>query len=73
MKAVDKLTSTEEAILFALADGRTHREIALERYVSVETIKSHKQHLFQKLGAKNTAHAVALAYHYGILKPMMVG
>lgn len=62
-----ELTSREEEVLFAIADGRLNKEIAAELVVSVETVKSHVCSLYAKLGARNRAHAVALAYHRGIL------
>lgn len=65
--SVPELTSREEEILFAVADGRSNNEIADELVVSVETVKSHVCSLYAKLGARNRAHAVALAYHRGIL------
>jgi DNA-binding NarL/FixJ family response regulator len=57
------LTSREEEILFALADGLTNPEIAGELSISPETVKCHIRHLLPKLGARNRTHAVALAYH----------
>ena len=63
------LTVREEQILFALADGLTDSEIAAEVYLSTHTVKAHMKVLFGKLGARNRTHAVALAYHQGILQP----
>ena len=63
------LTEREEQLLFAFADGLTRREIAEELQVSEHTVKDHAKGLFGKLGARNSAHAVALAYHQGILQP----
>jgi DNA-binding NarL/FixJ family response regulator len=64
-----ELTSREEQLLFAFADGLTNREIAAELFLSVQTIKSHAKSLLMKLGARNRTHAVAIAYHRGILVP----
>jgi DNA-binding NarL/FixJ family response regulator len=63
------LTSREEEILFAIADGRSNAEIAGELFLSIETVKCHVQHLLIRLGARNRTHAVALAYHRGLLVP----
>lgn len=63
----DPLTSREEELLFALADGLMNSEIAEELHLSIETVKAHMATLIEKLGAKNRTHAVALAYHRGIL------
>lgn len=64
------LTGREEEILFAIADGDSDDEIAAELGLSTATVKTHlKRGIFAKLGARNRTHAVALAYHHGILVP----
>lgn len=65
----DPLTRREEEILLGLADGLMVNEIAAELHIAAETAKGHAQSLRQKLGARNAAHAVALAYHRGLLTP----
>lgn len=64
-----ELNEREWTIVYGLADGDTVAEIASGLNYSPETIKGHLRRVYQKLGAKNAAHAVALAYHYGILTP----
>lgn len=66
------LSIREEHILFAIADGLTNPEIARELGLSEQTISVCAGALFEKLGARNRTHAVALAYHRGILKPREV-
>ena len=49
------LTETEAAIVRAIAQGKTTKEIASERFSSVHTITTHRKNIFRKLGI-NTAH-----------------
>ena len=51
------LTSTETEIVKAIAQGKTTKEIANERFSSVYTITTHRKNIFRKLGI-NTAHEV---------------
>ena len=53
----DILTTTETEIVRAIAQGKTTKEIALERFSSVHTITTHRKNIFRKLGI-NTAHEV---------------
>lgn len=66
----EPLTAREEEILLALADGSTSREIADEMHLATATVVAHTKAIFAKLGARNRTHAVALAYHRGLLIPM---
>lgn len=54
-------------MLFALADGLTNQEIGDDLFISVDTVKSHVKSMLVKVGARNRTHAVALAYHRGLL------
>ena len=51
------LTETETEIVRAIAQGKTTKEIAVERFSSVHTITTHRKSIFRKLGI-NTAHEV---------------
>jgi len=51
------LTATETEIVKAIAQGKTTKEIANERFSSVHTITTHRKNIFRKLGI-NTAHEV---------------
>ena len=61
-----RLTATELRILRLLATGRTTREIASERFVSVSTIDRHLTHIYTKLGVRNRAEAAAFALTHGL-------
>ena len=51
------LTETETEIVRAIAQGKTTKEIANERFSSVHTITTHRKNIFRNLGV-NTAHEV---------------
>ena len=58
---VEPLTDRELEVLRLLAAGRPNREIAGELVVTLETVKKHASHIFDKLGAANRTEAVARA------------
>lgn len=63
------LTSTETDIVRAIAQGKTTREIAEERFSSIHTITTHRKNIFRKLGV-NTAHEVIkYAIRAGLVDP----
>lgn len=49
------LTRTEIEIIRAVTQGKTTKEIAAERSLSIHTINTHRKNIFRKLGV-NTAH-----------------
>ena len=51
------LTNTEKEIVRAIAQGKTTKEIAAERFSSIHTVTTHRKNIFRKLGI-NTAHEV---------------
>jgi DNA-binding NarL/FixJ family response regulator len=51
------LTETETEIVKAIAQGKSTKEIAAERFSSIHTITTHRKNIFRKLGV-NTAHEV---------------
>ncbi|MBO7116961.1 MAG: response regulator transcription factor [Prevotella sp.] len=63
------LTQTETEILRGVAQGKTTKEIASERYSSIHTINTHKKNIFRKLQV-NTAHeAIKFAFRAGLVDP----
>lgn len=51
------LTTTEKEITILIAQGKSSKEIAAERILSVHTVNTHKKNIFRKLRV-NTAHEV---------------
>ncbi|MEE4494680.1 response regulator transcription factor [Streptomyces sp. BE230] len=63
----EQLSAREREVLRLVARGTSNREIAAELFISEATVKTHLTHVFAKLGAKDRAAAVAVAYERGIL------
>jgi DNA-binding NarL/FixJ family response regulator len=61
-----ELTAREQEILQFMVDGLTRPEIARRLGVTANTVRSHSQNLFAKLGAHSTLEAVAIALRYGL-------
>lgn len=60
-KKTTELSKREEEVLVHIASGKSLREIADELFISVKTVETHKQHIQEKLGLKNTAQLVKYA------------
>ena len=61
------LTQTETEILKSIAQGKTTKDIAAQRFSSVHTITTHRKNIFRKLGI-NTAHeATKYALRAGLI------
>ena len=54
-------------VLKLIADGRTNREIGSRLGISEDTVKVRARALFDALGARDRAHAVAIGYRLAIL------
>ena len=68
-KSDNILTQTETEIVRAIAQGKTTKEIAAERFSSIHTVTTHRKNIFRKLGI-NTAHeAVKYALRAGLIDP----
>jgi DNA-binding NarL/FixJ family response regulator len=65
--ATSPLAARERQVLELVAKGTSNREIARELFISEATVKTHLSHLYGKLGVKDRAAAVAVAYDRGIL------
>jgi DNA-binding NarL/FixJ family response regulator len=61
------LSPRELEVLRSVAAGATNREIAKALFISEATVKTHLLHLYDKLGARDRASAVSVAYQRGLL------
>jgi DNA-binding NarL/FixJ family response regulator len=62
----DDLTPREAEVLSLVAQGLSNREIASALVVSEATVKTHINHVFAKIGARDRAQAVHYAYTHGL-------
>ena len=62
------LSEREMEVLRLLADGRSGPEIADRLFLSPETVKTHCEHVYEKLGVGNRAAAVAQAIRTGLIE-----
>jgi LuxR family transcriptional regulator, maltose regulon positive regulatory protein len=63
----EPLTERELEVLRLLAAGHRNRDIARQLVVTLDTVKKHTSHIFDKLGAANRTEAVDRARKFGIL------
>jgi two-component system nitrate/nitrite response regulator NarL len=71
LRAVDDapaLTERESQILRLIAKGKSLPDIAGELFLGVTTVKTHVQHLYEKLGVSDRAAAVAEAMRRGLIE-----
>jgi DNA-binding NarL/FixJ family response regulator len=67
-QAPSPLTERELEILRLVAGGFTNKEIGEQIFLSVDTVKSHLENVYRKLGVSDRAHAVAVALRSGLVK-----
>jgi non-specific serine/threonine protein kinase len=61
------LTGRETEVLRLVVQGRTTREIAAALVVSEPTIERHLTHIYEKVGARRRADAIAYAITHGLV------
>ena len=62
------LSEREVAILECLASGHNDTQIADTMAISASTVRFHLGNVFEKLGARNRCHAVAIGFQSGLLQ-----
>ncbi|MFD2470240.1 response regulator [Amycolatopsis silviterrae] len=65
--AQEPLSQREIEVLGLVARGSTNKEAAKKLFISEATVKTHLLHAYAKLGVKDRAAAVAVAFERGLL------
>ncbi|WP_221456684.1 response regulator [Saccharothrix tamanrassetensis] len=68
-KALRELTAREREILALVAGGLSNEEIAEHLVISPATSRTHVSRVMTKLGARDRAQLVVLAYESGLVSP----
>lgn len=66
---LESLTEREHEVLALVARGLSNDEIARELYISPTTAKTHVSRVMMKLGARDRAQLVVIAYESGLVTP----
>jgi DNA-binding NarL/FixJ family response regulator len=66
---LEELTAREREVMALVAEGLTNHEIAARFVLSPATVKTHVNRAMMKLGARDRAQLVVLAYESGLVRP----
>ena len=66
---VDRLTSREQEILQKMALGESYAGIAAELFLSVEGVRYHIRHIYEKLQVHSRAEAIAQGLRERLIRP----
>jgi len=61
------LTNRESEVLELVAQGIGNKDIGERLFISVKTVETHKMHILDKLGLKNTAELIKYAIKHNII------
>jgi DNA-binding NarL/FixJ family response regulator len=61
------LTEREVAILMALGNGMSNKQIARQLWLAEQTVKFHLTNIYRKLGVASRAEAIHYAYGHGLI------
>jgi DNA-binding NarL/FixJ family response regulator len=67
--ALDQLTSREREVVALVARGLSNDDIAARLHLSPATVKTHVNRAMVKVGARDRAQLVVLAYETGLAQP----
>jgi DNA-binding NarL/FixJ family response regulator len=66
---LEELTAREREVMALVAEGLTNDDIAERFVLSPATVKTHVNRAMMKLGARDRAQLVVLAYESGLVRP----
>ena len=61
------LTEREREVLLLIARGLSNQELAERLFIADNTVKTHVKRVFTKLGARDRAQAIVIAYESGLM------
>jgi DNA-binding NarL/FixJ family response regulator len=64
---VPVISTREKEVLLLIADGLTNPQIAVQLFISLHTVESHRKNLLTKFNVNNTASLIKLAVKYNIV------
>ncbi|MEZ0113971.1 DNA-binding NarL/FixJ family response regulator [Catenulispora sp. EB89] len=68
-RELDRLTEREKQVLRLVAEGYANAEIAGLLVIAESTAKTHVKRILAKIGARDRAQAVVIAYQGGLMSP----
>jgi DNA-binding NarL/FixJ family response regulator len=66
---LEVLTNREREVLTRIGQGQSNREIADAMFLAEQTVKTHVKRVYLKLGLRDRAQAVVVAYETGLVVP----
>ena len=63
---VEQLSAREHVVLICIAEGATNKEVAEQLGVSVNTVRTHRARLMEKLDLRTTGEFVGPAVDRGV-------
>jgi DNA-binding NarL/FixJ family response regulator len=67
IRAGQRVTRRQREILQLYADGNSPAQVARRLGLGTETVKTHTKQMLARLGARNRAHAVAIAFRNSLI------
>lgn len=61
------LTEREREVLLCIARGLSNQELAAQLFIADNTVKTHVKRILIKLGARDRAQAIVIAYESGLM------
>jgi len=65
---LNPLSDRELEVLYLIAEGKKNKDIADQLFISINTVKTHILHIYEKLAVKNRTEAAAKANSMKIIK-----